>query len=269
VNFLFRYLHNLYAALAIPLRLAFVHRSLLRMLVRRDFVNRSSGTLLGRAWPLIQTGLQVLGFWFLFDIIYEMRSIRGPSFLEYLLSGMLPWFCLTEVLTRSSGMFREFSNLYRRSPFPVEILPVLMLLVPGLIYTVVYSFVCLLMYGTLSALVSLIVIPLLLLWLLPLVYVFSVLGVFVRDFAQALPILLTFMMYATPILYFPDMVPGFMKAWLWLNPFADLVRCIHALVELQPLPWDAAGRLWLLWLLLLGPAWVLYRRSLPHVREVL
>jgi lipopolysaccharide transport system permease protein len=269
VNFLLSFVHNLYAALAIPLRLSISNASLLRMLVRRDLVNRSSGTLLGRAWPLLQTGLQVAGFWFLFDIIYGMRAVRGPSFLEYLLSGMLPWFCLTEVLTRGSGMFREFSNLYRRSPFPVEILPVLLLLVPGLVYSVVYVLICFFMYGALSALASMLVIPLLLLWLLPLLYLFSVLGVFLRDFAQALPILLMFMMYATPILYFPDMVPAGMRSLLWLNPFTDLMRCIHELVELQPLPLEALLRLWGLWLLLLGPSWVLFRRSLPHVREVL
>lgn len=269
MNFLARYFSNLHAALAIPAQLSLANASLLRMLVRRDLVNRSSGTLLGRAWPLIQTALQVAGFWFLFDIIYGMRAVRGPSFLEYLLSGMLPWFCLTEVLTRGSGMFREFSNLFRRSPFPVEILPVLMLLLPALVYTPVYALVCLFLYGPLAALSSLLVIPLLLLWLLPLLYLFSVLGVFVRDFAQALPILLTFMMYATPILYFPDMVPEGMQQLLWLNPFSDLMRCIHALVEWQPLPWHSVYRLWGLWLLLLGPSWVLYRRSLPHVREVL
>jgi lipopolysaccharide transport system permease protein len=269
VNFLFRYTSNLHAALAIPARLSRDHAGLLNMLVRRDFVNRSSGTVFGRAWPLIQTALQVAGFWFLFDIIYGMREVRGPSFLEYLLSGMLPWFCLTEVLSRSSGLFREFSNLYRRSPFPVEILPVLILLVPGCIYTLVYVLVCLLMYGPLAALAAVLVIPLLLLWLLPLIYLFSVLGVFVRDFVQALPILLTFLMYATPILYLPDMAPEGLQSLLWLNPFADLMRCIHALVELQPLPVNAMYRLWGLWLLLLGPAWVLFRRSLPHVREVL
>ena len=269
MNFLSRYFSNLFAALAIPARLARDNASLLRMLVQRDFVNRSSGTVFGRAWPLIQTALQVAGFWFLFDIIYGMRAVRGPSFLEYLLSGMLPWFCLTEVLSRSSNLFREFSNLSRRSPFPVEILPVLILLVPGLVYTLVYVLVCLLIYGPQSALAAVLVMPLLLLWLLPLVYVFAVAGVFVRDFVQALPILLTFIMYATPILYLPDMVPEGMLSWLWLNPFADMMRCIHALVEWQPLPLHSFLRLWGLWLLLLAPAWVLFRRSLPHVREVL
>lgn len=269
MNLAQRYFSNLYAALAVPAGLSLRHASLLRMLLRRDLVNRSSGTLLGRAWPLLQTALQVAGFWFLFDIIYGMRAARGPDFLEYLLSGILPWFCLTEVLSRSSGMFREFSNLFRRSPFPVEILPVVIMLVPGIVYTLVYALVCLLMYGPLSALASLLVIPLLLLWLLPLTYLFSVLGVFVRDFAQALPILLMFMMYATPILYFSDMVPAGLQSLLWLNPFADLMRCIHAVVEWQPLPMPSLYRLWGLWLLLLGPAWVLYRRSLPHIREVL
>jgi lipopolysaccharide transport system permease protein len=269
VNFLARYFRNLYAALAVPARLSREHAGLLRMLLRRDLVNRSSGTLLGRAWPLIQAGLQVVGFWFLFDVIYGMREVRGASFLEYLLSGLLPWLCLTEVLTRGSGMFREFSSLYRRSPFPVEILPVVIMLVPGIVYTAVYALVCLFTYGAPSALASLLVMPLLLLWLLPFTYLFSVLGVFVRDFTQALPILLMFMMYATPILYAADMVPEAMEPLLWLNPFADLMRCIHALVELQPLPLRSVCRLWGLWFLLLGPSWVLYRRSLPHIREVL
>lgn len=269
MNFPVRYFRSLYSALAVPARLAHDNAGLLRMLVRRDFINRSSGTMFGRAWPLIQTALQVAGFWFLFDIIYGMRAVRGPSFLEYLLSGMLPWFCLTEVLSRSAGLFREFSNLYRRSPFPVEILPVLILLVPGIVYTVVYVLVCLLMYGPMAALAAVPVIPLLLLWLLPLIYLFSVLGVFVRDFVQALPILLTFIMYATPILYYPDMMPDGMQPLLWINPFSDLMRCIHALLEWQPLPMQALYRLWGLWLLLLGPAWVLFRRSVPHVREVL
>ncbi|MGA0805827.1 MAG: hypothetical protein ACO3PV_04835, partial [Pseudohongiellaceae bacterium] len=69
--------------------------------------------------------------------------------------------------------------------------------------------------------------------------------------------------------YLPDMVPEGMLSWLWLNPFADMMRCIHALVEWQPLPLHSFLRLWGLWLLLLAPAWVLFRRSLPHVREVL
>ncbi|HEY0962313.1 MAG TPA: ABC transporter permease [Pseudomonadales bacterium] len=266
---LVRVLRNLRDGVAVPLRACIDHASLLRMLVRRDLVARTSGTLLGKLWPALQPALQVLGFWFLFDIVYGMREQRGNDFLEYLLIGMLPWLLLSEVLTRSSGLFREFANLYRRTPFPVELLPVLIMVIPGVVHTVVFCGLAFAFHGPLAALQSLLVVPLLLLWLLPLTLLFSVLGVFLRDFAQGLPFLLMLIMYSTPILYFPDMLPDGFRNWLWLNPFADLVSVIHATVDTSTIDPNAVARLVGLWLLMLGPCWAVFRRSVPHVREVL
>lgn len=261
--------HNIGQGVAVPVRSSFTHASLLRLLVKRDIVNRSSGTFLGKLWPLLQPALQVLGFWFLFDIVYGMRLDRDANFVQYLLTGMLPWLCLTEVLNRSASMFREFSSLFRRTPFPIEILPILIMVIPGLVYTLVYFLVGLLMYGPLAAVKGLIVIPLLLLWLLPLTFLFGVLGLFIRDFTQALPFVLMFAMYLTPILYFPSMLPESMQSLLWINPFADMMLLIHSLMAGTTLPWQSGVRLAVLWLLLLGPAWLLFKRSLPHIREVL
>lgn len=261
--------HNIGQGLAVPVRSCVTHASLLRMLVKRDIINRSSGTFLGKLWPLLQPALQVLGFWFLFDVVYGMRLDRGSNFVEYLLIGMLPWLCLAEVLNRSANMFREFSSLFRRTPFPIEILPILIMLIPGLVYTIVYFLVCLTLYGPLAAVQSLLVIPLLLLWLLPLTLLFGVLGLFMRDFTQALPFLLMLILYITPILYFPAMLPAWLGDLLWLNPFADMMLLIHGLVTSTPVPWQSGARLVGLWVLLLGPAWLVFKRSLPHIREVL
>jgi lipopolysaccharide transport system permease protein len=124
-------------------------------------------------------------------------------------------------------------------------------------------------HGPLAALQALLVVPLLLLWLLPLTLLFSVVGVFARDFTQALPFVLTLIMYSTPILYFPDFLPATLQEWLWLNPFADLVALIHAVVDTTRVNWHGVARLFGLWLLLLAPCWAVFRRSVPHVREVL
>ncbi len=269
LNIAGNYLRNVVNGIVVPIRSSVTHASLLRMLLKREVINRTSGTLLGKLWPLLQPTLQVLGFWFLFDIVYGMRMNVGPSFLEYLLSGMLPWLCLTEVLSRSAGMFREFSSVFRRTPFPIEILPLLIMAIPGVVYTAVYFLTCLVLFGPVAALQSLVVIPLLLLWLLPLVLIAAVLGLFLRDFAQALPFMLMLIMYASPVLYFPDMLPDSVQPWLWLNPFADLLAVIHATVDVTTLDSDKLARLLGLWLLLLGPAWLVFRRSLPHIREVL
>jgi lipopolysaccharide transport system permease protein len=262
---------NVYQGLAVPLISSIRHRDLLRMLLRREMVNRTSGTFLGMFWPLLQPALQVAGFWFLFDIVYGMRFNRGPDFLGYLLVGILPWLCLTEVLGRAAGMFREFASLYRRTPFPVELLPILVMLIPGMVYTLVYALIIGLMYDVTAALYALMLIPLILLWALPLVLLFSVLGLFARDFAQALPFALMLLMYATPILYFPDMLPETVQGLLWLNPFADLMNIVHALAQAETFPFNTAAlvRVTVEWLLLLGPCWLVFRRSLPHIREVL
>jgi lipopolysaccharide transport system permease protein len=113
------------------------------------------------------------------------------------------------------------------------------------------------------------VVPLLLVWLQPLVLLCSLVGLFLRDFAQGLPFILTLLLYCTPILYFPEMLPAALREWIWLNPFSDLVALIHAWVQGVPLPLNSLWRLVGLWFLLLGPAWLLFRRALPHVREVL
>ena len=72
------YLRNTGQGLRAPFHSAAVHASLLGVLIRRDLANRTSGTMLGGFWPLIQTALQVLGFWFLFDVIYGMRFYFRP-----------------------------------------------------------------------------------------------------------------------------------------------------------------------------------------------
>ncbi len=252
-----------------PILSAIRNSSLFAVLIRRDVITRTSGTVLGSIWPLVQPALQVLGFWFLFDVIYSMRTTAGPSYLNYLLVGIIPWLFISEVLSRSGNMLLEFSPLYRRNPFPLEILPLLIMVIPGIVYSLVYFGMVFLLFGFSSALASLLVIPSLMLWLLPLCLLFPVLGLFMRDFVQAIPFLLMMGMYLTPILYFPSMLPDSVQSLLLLNPFADLMALIHATVQGEPITVNNFLRPLGLWVLLLGPTWLVFRRSIPHVREVL
>ena len=264
------YFRNTGQGLLTPLSALHRHSSLLWVLIKRDITNRTSGTMLGGFWPIIQTALQVVGFWFLFDVIYGMRMAdAGPSFLHYLLVGILPWLAVVEVLSRACNMLLEFSPLYRRNPFPLELLPILIMVIPTVVFGLVYFFVCLFLYGWQGGLASLPVIPLLMLWLLPLCLLLPVLGLFMKDFAQAVPFLLTISMYATPILYFPQMMPEAVQDYIWINPFSDIMALIHGLVQGMEVTTGNLLRPLLLWLFLLGPCWLVFRRSQPHVREVL
>ncbi|HXH03524.1 MAG TPA: ABC transporter permease [Candidatus Competibacteraceae bacterium] len=260
---------HLWAGFKEPLRLLVTQRSLLAVLIRRDMQVRTSGTVLGGIWMLAQPALQVLALWFLLDFVLRVRFPGQVAFVDYFLLGMLPWLMVSEIISRSLSVLSEFGELYQRSVFPVRVLPLLPILFSGLVYGVVYTLIAGLLTGPAGALGAALLVLALLLWLMPLAYLMAVLGLFVRDLRQIAPFALTMILYLTPIMYMPDMLPEGLRAFLVLNPFADWMALIHAV--LQDMAWSS-GNLWrplLLWLLLLASAWKLFLRSEPHIREEL
>jgi len=252
----------------VPFTQGIQHRDLFYALLKRDFTNRTSGTVLGTFWLLAQPALQVVAFWFLLDVILKVRFPGNVTFLAYFLIGMVPWVCLSEVLQRSVRLYSEFGSIFKKTPFPLEILPLLSIAIAVLIYTPIYVGVAFILYDLSVIFPALLVMLIISLWLIPFVYLFSILGVFIKDFAQIIPFLLTMSMYLTPILYMPQMVPVDFQAYLVLNPFADLMALFHSLVENKQLPETFVSlRLFVEWLILLAPAWWMFSRAEKHLRE--
>ncbi len=253
-----------------PLKLAWLHRQLLLLLAKRDVTGRTSGTLIGLGWLLLQPVLQVLGFWFLLTVVLKIKSPeRGVAFVDYFLIGILSWFFISEVLSRSLNVFQEFAGLYQRTLFPMIILPLVPLVLAGAIYLFVNV-----------ALVAVIISPakipwaifnmsLLILWLIPICYLLALAGLFIKDVGQMFPFFISLTLYLTPILYMPAQVPDSMQWVLIVNPIADVMALIHATTQDMVWDWWQGARLLGLWLFLLAPAWVLFHRAQPHIREML
>jgi len=262
-------IRNALAGALEPLRVLAAERTLLRMLVRRDIANRTSGTLLGGVWMLAQPALQMLAFWFLLDFVLQVRFPGRVSFVSYFLLGMVPWLLIAEALGRAITVLNEFSPLYRRAVFPLRILPLVPVIVSAFIYGLVYVGMVAVIEGPGAVLWVPVIVAALFLWLVPFCYLLAVAGLFVRDFAQVFPFLMTLAMYLTPILYLPEMLPEVLRPWLALNPFADIMAVIHALLQGMPFSPGNLLRPLVLWGLALAPAWVLFRRTEPHMREAL
>ena len=252
-----------------PFKALIQHRSLFFLLLRRDLADRTSGTVLGFSWLLVQPALQMLAFWFLLELVLQVRFPGRVGFLDYFLVGMLPWLLISEVVMRSTAVLNDLSSLYSRMAFPIVLLPLLPLVMGGAIFGSVYIVMVGLLAGPLAALYAPLIIVALLVWLLPLAYLLSVVGLFVRDFRQFLPFALTMFMYLTPFLYMPQMLPEAMRPFMVLNPLADIVAVVHHLILDLPVTPGNWVRPWLLWLVLLGPAWVIFYRAQPHMREAL
>lgn len=258
-------------AMAGPLVAMWRYRDLLFRLMIRETVSRTSGTVLGGFWLLMQPALQVLAFWFLLDYVLKVRTPGRVVFLDYFLIAMVPWLLINETLNRSLSVLNEFSALYQRTLFPVKILPLVPLLMGALILAPVYAGVAVVFVGVAGFFKAWIIMLLLTVWLLPFCYLNAILGLFYREFRQVFPFLLTMLMYATPILYQPEALPEEVQQLMAFNIMADIVALIeHTMHEYD---FSITTGNWLrpvaIWLLLMPPAWILFRRAEPHMREEL
>ena len=217
-------------------------------LARRMIVARYRGSALGLLWALVTPAVTIAVFTFLFAGVFNARFVAGGTpwdYALYLFCGLLPWAAFQESLQQSAGVVVAHSNLVKRVVFPLEVLPVaqaLASLTNQLFGTAALLVAALLIRGELHATVlwlPALLAPQLLLtlggaWLV------ASLGVFLRDTAQALGLVLMAWMYLTPIIYPEQIVPARFRPWLELNPFTPLVRSYRRIM-LEGAPPDFAG----------------------------
>jgi lipopolysaccharide transport system permease protein len=217
-------------------------------LARRMIVARYRGSALGLLWALVTPAVMIAVFTFLFAGVFNARFVAGGTpwdYALYLFCGLLPWAAFQESLQQSASVVVAHSNLVKRVVFPLEVLPVAQSL----------AAVANQLFGTAALLVAALVIRHQLhatvLWLPVLLapqllltlggaWLVASLGVFLRDTAQALVIVLMAWMYLTPIIYPEQVVPARFRPLLELNPFTTLVRSYRR-VLLEGSPPDFAG----------------------------
>lgn len=209
-------------------------------LARRMLVARYRGSALGLLWALLTPAVMIGVFTFLFAGVFGARFNEGGTPLEYalyLFCGLLPWTAFSETLQQSSGIVVAHANLVKRVVFPLEALPVAQTfaaLAGQLFGTVALVVATLIVRHELHA--TLLWLPVLLVPQLLLTlggaWLVASLGVFIRDTAQVLGLVLMAWLYLTPIIYPEQVVPARFRPALEINPLTPLVRSYRrALLE--------------------------------------
>jgi len=248
-------------------------RRLLFEMARRDVSDRYAGQILGTVWAVIHPVMTIAVFIFMFAVVFRMKvdgglDIPGDHTL-YMVSGLVPWLVIADVLGRSSSIVSSQASLVKQVVFPVEILPVKMVLAS--LPTFLIGFAGLAVYGLAvgRATPALLLYPLaalpLYLLLFGVAFVLSAVGIFLRDIREIVQMYTLVGMYVAPIFYFMDWVPARLRWVVYLNPVTVFVEMFH----------DAAYyggiRSWLIWFVALAMGglmtWLgamLFARLKPH-----
>ena len=213
------------------------HRQLTWAMTRRELTDRYAGHVLGTLWaighPIALMGLYVFIFGFIFPARMNISDEMPGSFVIYILAGIIPWLTFSDSMSKGTWVIVGNVNLVKQVVFPLEVLPVKVVLASFVSQLVAMVF--LLGYMLLTAHqwpLTVLLLPALfviqLLAMLGVSYLFSAVGTYFRDLKDFVQVFTTAGLFLAPILYLPDWVD---KIWspfsviLYLNPFSHMVWC--------------------------------------------
>ena len=227
------------------------HRNLIVQFTRREVEKRYRGTMLGLFWsfltPLIMLGVYTLVFGFIFGGSFGHPGETKTQFALGLFCGLLLWDFIGGSLSGAPGLIISNPNYVTKVIFPLEILPLCS--VGSSFFHMLIGFLPLLLFVLIAdggiPITALQVIPILIpviLYCLGLTWIFSALGVFLRDIGSLIPPALTIIMFLSAIFFPLSAIPKDFRWIVGLNPAAILISMArNALVFGQSLNWATLG----------------------------
>lgn len=204
------------------------YRELIYILVWRDVTVRYKQTLLGVAWAMFQPVATMLIFTVVFSVMGKIPS-DGFPYPVFLYAGLLPWFYVSQALSRGGTSLVGEAPLISKVYFPRLILPLSATIAPlvdlalafvaflglmawfGILPT--WRILSLPLFAALAATITLAAG----LWI-------SALYVKYRDVGHILPMLIQLWMFVSPILYPVSKVPESWRALYAMNPVVSVVE---------------------------------------------
>jgi len=215
-------------------------RDLLIQLVRRNIQVRYKGTIIGLVWMIITPLIMLAVYTFIFSVVFKARW--GTDFGDSKVAFALIIFCgiavfniFSESINGSAGVITGNPNYVKKVVFPLEILPVSLVLSAvffGLVSLIILlAGVILVMHNFSLTIICLplIFVPLFLLCCGISWFVAS-LGVYVRDLPHIIGVVLQVLIFMTPIFYSTEMIPESLRPILALNPLTSIVQTTRSVL---------------------------------------
>jgi len=216
-----------------------VNRELIIALIRRDAFGRYRGSFMGVIWSFITPILMLMVYTFVFSSVFKMKwSASSDSNLEFSLimfSGLIVFNLFSECANRSPGLIISNVSYVKKVIFPLEILSVTML-GSAVIHMSINFTVWLIAYFILFGappltifLLPIVILPLLLI-ILGISWFLASLGVYIKDITQFIGMLITILMFLSPIFYPVSSIPESYRSLLQLNPLTQVLENVRGVL---------------------------------------
>ena len=209
------------------------NRGLVRSLVVREVVGRYRGSYMGILWSFLNPVFMLLVYTFVFSVVFKARwSAASESRTEFalvLFAGLIVFGLFAECVGRAPSIILANVNYVKKVVFPLEILP-WVALGSALFHMGISLLVWLVAHVFLFGIPPATALWLPLVWLPLVMFVMGVswglasLGVFLRDVSQFIGLLITTLMFLSPIFYPATALPEAYRHLLYLNPMTPAIE---------------------------------------------
>ncbi|MEV5027349.1 ABC transporter permease [Paenibacillus sp. LPE1-1-1.1] len=232
------------------------YNQLILEMTKRDVLARYKGSYLGILWSFVTPLLILTIYTFVFSVIFQSKwNIEDTSHMSFgitLFAGMIIINIFTEVLIKSTSIIVSNPNYVTKVVFPLEIFPIVIfmsalihacisfgiLIIAQLLYTSTIHWTVLL--------IPIILIPLAL-FSIGIGWIFSSLGVFVRDLNYMMNIVAQILMFLSPVFYPIEIVPVKFQSLYAANPLTGMITEFREVVLWGNMPnWLEWGKIFII-----------------------
>jgi len=210
------------------------NRQLIIQLTKRDVIGRYRGSFMGVMWSLFNPLFLLAIYSFVFSVVFNVRwgldtGESKAQFAIVLFAGMVVHSLFAETLNRAPRLILSNVSYVKKIVFPLEILPVAAI-GAALFHALVMVFVLVAAFAAMNGYLqwTIVFLPLVLLPLIVLTlgaaWVLASLGVFVRDIAHPIGMVMTALLFASPVFYPITALPEYIRPWLMLNPLTLVIE---------------------------------------------
>ncbi len=220
------------------------NRNLTSDLIKRDFKIKYLGSLFGSYWNLIHPLAMISIYTVIFSQVMKSRlgETSGPfDFTLYLCAGLLPWLTFTEIVTRSTQVFHDNTNLIKKISFPKEILHTVVIGTSLITLTISLGLYFMLVFFTQHGfswhlIFALIALFSLVLFGAGLGMILGVLNAFFKDVQQFVQIIFQVWFWLTPIVYATQNIPNKFLLIIQLNPTYHIIQLFQCGLYYKTIP---------------------------------
>lgn len=222
------------------------HSYLIRKLTGREVVGRYRGSIFGLTWSMLYPLLMLAVYTFVFGVVFKARWGQGggQSDLEFalnLFAGLIVHAFFAECVSKAPNLVVSSSQYVKKVIFPLEVIG--WVTAGSALFHWLVSFFILLTFffianGSLNLTVMYVPIIMLpyVLFLVGMIWLLAAVGTYLRDVGQITGVVVTVLLFLSPIFYPVSALPEALQSYIYLNPLTIIIEQIRRVTLLGLAP---------------------------------